>query len=380
MNKLNVAIVVESLHLHGGVERRTSELVKGLLSSGHEVHVYANRWDPRAAEGATFHRIPMLKLDRVIKPLSFAWFCSALIPRAKHSLVHTQARIFRYDISTLGVGCHRGYLDALGIDPETSAERRFHKAILRIERSMFKPGNYVRILCNSAMVKGEIINYYNVPEDRVAVVYNGVDSDLFSPERRSELRDSARRELGLSPDELAVIYAGNGFTRKGLDTLVEAVGRSRYSGIMKILVVGRGKKEDYEKLAADCGIPGRLIWVGQSTDIMRHYAAADLFALPTRYDPFANSTMEALACGLPVITTRSNGVSEILNDGTDGFVIDRNDPDALSERIDVLAGDQELRQSMGSLGRALVEPFTWRRTAEETICAYGAVMQDRGVR
>lgn len=377
MKKLSIAIAVESLHLHGGVERRTSELVKGLISAGHEVHIYANRWDARAAVGASFHRIPILRLTRRMKPISFAWFCSRLISRSKHDLIHTQARIFDYDVATLGVGCHRAYLDAVGID---SASDSFHRTMLAIERAMYRPGKYSRIIVNSHMVKGEIIRYYGVPEERIAVVHNGVDSEMFSPANREKLREAARQELGLTPDDIAIGYTGSGFHRKGLDTLIEAVGKSRHSDKAKILIVGRGNRDDYEKLAVDCGMGGRLVWVGQSADIARQYAAADVFALPTRYDPFANSTMEALACGLPVVTTRSNGVSEILTDGEDAFVVEAGDSNALADRLDALLADSDLRRRMGSSGRATVEPFTWDRTTGQTMDVYDAVVAERSAR
>ena len=382
MRRLNVAIVVESLHSQGGVGRRTSELVRKLLSAGHEVHVYANRWDPKAAEGASFHYIPMLKLGRAAKPLSFAWFCSALIPRSRHDLIHTQARVFRYDVATLGVGCHRAYLDAVGIDPEKAPDRRLHRTILHIERSMLASERFAaqrRIIVNSNKCKGELVDYYSVPETSIDVARNGVDHGVFSPDIRASLGPTVRRELGMSPDELMVLFVGSGFQRKGLDTLIEAVGRLRRGRSLRLFVVGRGKRDEHSRLAADVGIAEQLTWIGQSdpSDIVKYYAAADIFALPTRYDPFANSTMEALACGVPVVTTNANGVSEILRDGTDGLIVEPDEADALSERLRALADDADFRTRLGSNGRVAVEPYTWSKTAERTAAVYETIMAKR---
>lgn len=359
MRKLSVAIVVESFHTRGGVERRTTELAKGLLAAGHEVHIYANRWDPHACS-AEFHRIPMLRLGRAMKPLSFAWFAGKAIPESRHDLVHTQARVYRFDVATLGVGVHRAYLDALGAE-----ESAFDRAVLRIERAMFSPGDKRRVIVNSRKCKAELMECYRFPEERIDVVYNGVDSDAFAP--KPEVREAARREFGIASDDIAVLFVGPGFQRKGLDTLIAAA--SKLPENVKLLVAGRASHKWQAQQ--------RIIWAGQSDSMDRCYAAADIFALPTRYDPFANSTMEALASGLPVITTTSNGVSEILQDGENGFIIASNDPDALAERLQALLDDPCLRERMGSAGRVAVKPYTWEQTTRKTMAVYEKFLAEK---
>lgn len=364
MSKLSVAIVVESLHARGGVERRTTELAKGLLAAGHEVHIYANRWDPTSLKlrraSPQFHRIPMLRLGRAMKPLSFAWFAGKAIPESRHDLVHTQARVYRFDVATLGVGVHRAYLDALG-----AKESAFDRAVLRIERAMFSPDDKRRVIVNSRKCKGELMHYYHFPEERIDVVYNGVDSDAFTP--KPEIREAARREFGIFPNDIAVLFVGPGFRRKGLDTLIQAA--SKLPGNVKLLVIGRTTHAWQAE--------PRIIWAGQSDSMDRCYAAADIFALPTRYDPFANSTMEALASGLPVVTTTSNGVSEILQDTENGFIIGSNDPDALAEKLQALIDDPCLRERIGSAGRTTVKPYTWEETTRKTMAVYEAFLAEK---
>ena len=374
---MNVAIVIQDFRMRGGAERRTSELVKELTAAGHEVHIYANRWDPQSSAHAVFHRVPMLKIHRALKPLSFAWNCSRLLPRGRHDLAHTQARIFKCDVVTFGVGCHRAFLDASGIDPERSRDKWFHRAVLHIERKMFTPGNYRRIITNSNKCKRELAEYYGVPEADVTVIHNGVDQEAFSPGIRAGLRADARAELGLEADETAVLLVGTGFENKGVETLIRAAGiinSSKPTSRIRILIAGRGKTDKYRGIAEDVGVGDRLVWAGNVPDVAGYYAAADIFALPTRYDAFSNSTMEALACGLPVVTTRTNGVSEILKDGEDAFIIEPNDPAGLAERLRELAEDSELRERLGSAGRRAIEPYTWQRTAKETLAVYQAVL------
>ncbi|MHB1001843.1 MAG: glycosyltransferase family 4 protein [Armatimonadota bacterium] len=377
MRKLSIAIAIESYDVRGGVEHRTRELVKGLIADGHDLHIYAGKWNAEAAEGVTMHRIPVFKPSRVVKPLSFAWSCSNSIPKGGHDLVHTQARIFRFDAATLGVGCHRAYMDAVN-SGDKGRKSLLDRSILFIEQSMFKPSTDSRLIVNSNKCKEEFIRYYNVSPDRITVVHNGVDCDKFSPSATAELRDEVRRELGLAPDDIVVSYVGSGFHRKGLDTLVEAVGRIKQTVCIKILIAGRGNRDVCNQIAARYGIGDRLVWLGQSESVARVYSASDIFALPTRYDPFANSTMEALASGLPVVTTSSNGVSEILDDGVSAFITPAADSNALAERLELLACDESMRMRIGAGGCKAVEPYTWEKTTAETIAVYHSIIAERG--
>lgn len=379
IGKLSIGIVVERFHSQGGVERRTSELVNNLVSAGHDVHVYANSWVRDCAFNVTFHHIPMLKLTRALKPWSFAWFASRLTSRSSHDLIHTQARVFSYDLATLGVGCHRAYLDAAGIDHETAPDRRFHKTVLELEQRMLSPDKFdagCRIITNSIKCKEEFVRYYSVPSSNIDVVRNGVDQGEFSRAKCMQIRDEYRTRMGISPDDIVVLFVGPGFHRKGLDTLLTAVSLLSSEKHLKVLVIGREKAIS---MATNLNLANKIIWAGSagSREIIRCYAVADIFALPTRYDPFANSTMEALACGLPVITTTANGVSEILQDGRDAFIIDSNDHEALAERLRLLCRDECTRKRLAEAGREAIKPYTWQRTALETMNVYTSVLQGR---
>lgn len=379
IGKLSIGIVVERFHSRGGVERRTFELVNNLVAAGHDVHVYANNWIRDCTFDVTFHHIPMLKLTKALKPWSFAWFASRLTSRSGHDLIHTQARVFGYDLATLGVGCHKAYLDAAGIDHETAPDRRFHKTVLELEKRMLSPDKFdagCRIITNSIKCREEFASYYSVPLSNIDIIRNGVDQTEFSPVKRAQIRDEYRIQMGISPDDIVVLFVGPGFHRKGLDTLLMAVSLLSSEKHLKALVIGREKEISS---AIDLNLAEKLIWVGSagSQEIIRYYAVADVYALPTRYDPFANSTMEALASGLPVITTTANGVSEILQDGRNAFIIDSNDHESLAERLRLLCRDEGVRKRLGETGREAIQPYTWQRTAVETMNVYASVLQSR---
>jgi UDP-glucose:(heptosyl)LPS alpha-1,3-glucosyltransferase len=384
-DRLSVAVVVEKFQRCGGVERRTLELASHLATAGHELHIYANRFEKSNSSGMTFHYVPMLKIPRALKPLSFAWFTSKIVGKRKHDLVHAQTRVFSYDVVTLGIGCHKAYLDALGINPRRSSDSWFHLAVLHLEERMFSPDKFdrgCRVITNSTRCRNELLDFYSVPPEFIVVIHNGVDQQEFNPQSCAELRHESRSRLGFLPDDFVVLFVGPGFHRKGLDVFLRALGRLQNRKDIKALVIGSGQLEPYLRLASSLEIADRVSWVGSVSpqEIVKYYAVADAFALPTRYDPFANSTMEALACGLPVVTTVVNGVSEILRDNESAFLIDVNDDEMLAERLCQLADNLRLREQLGYAGRRAVEPYTWQRTAVETMAVYDAVIRSRGLR
>ncbi|MEJ2689427.1 MAG: glycosyltransferase family 4 protein [Deltaproteobacteria bacterium] len=359
--KLRIGLLIETLHGHGGLERRTCCLAQGLMNAGHEVDIFANRWEKGILPGAHFHFIPIFKLNRPFKDLTFSWFSAVIARRVPLDIIHTQTRVCKYDIATLGGGCYQAYLNAMQIKPRALKER----VALAIEKAMvselgFREGR--QIILNSRMCRDEYIEHYGVPEKNLEVVYNGVDSEAFYP--RPEIRAACREEFGLSPGDIAVLFVGPGFQRKGLDTLIQAV--SDLPDCIKILVVGGGQIDH-----------PRIVRIGQTDSMNKCYAAADIFALPTRYDPFANSTLEALASGLPVITTSSNGVSEIVKDGESAFIISANDRGALTERLKALIDDPRQRERLGLAGRAAVKPFTWEETTRKTMAVYEKIVNEK---
>src|SRR6476646_6572935 len=166
------------------------------------------------------------------------------------------------------------------------------------------------MIANSRMVKEEIIRHYDYPADRIDVVYNGVSRE--SLQRTEQDRAQTRESLGLHDDDFVILFAGSGWERKGLRFAIEAVERQRER--TKLLVAGRGESRKFSS--------ARARFLGIVREMPSLYHAADLFLLPTLYDPFSNACLEALATGLPVITTRANGFSEIIQDRVHGSIID----------------------------------------------------------
>jgi len=198
------------------------------------------------------------------------------------------------------------------------------------------------------------------------VAYNGVDAARFCPDGRARHRQAMRRTLGLGPEDLAVLFVGQGFARKGLGPLLEALAALR-DPRWRLIVVGRGKGGAWSARAGRLGLAGWVGFVGHVGDPETYCAAADVFALPTFFDPFANATLEVMAASLPVITSRQNGAAEILRPGVDGLVVDRpDDVDGLAAALASLA-DPGRRAALGGQARETALRYPWDSPLERTL-------------
>jgi len=187
-----------------------------------------------------------------------------------------------------------------------------HRAILELEGQIMSPANTRIIVTNSQLSKTLIGQYYDYPPDRIHVIYNGVDHEQFHP-------DSSYQE----ESELTLLFVGQDFKRKGLGPVIDAFTQVRRAGhSCRLRVIGRDEPAPFREQAEGLGVAEAISFEGPTRNIHEAYRSADLFVFPSLYDPFANVVLEALACGLPALTTSTNGSSEILTEDADGYVIE----------------------------------------------------------
>ncbi len=202
----------------------------------------------------------------------------------------------------------------------------------------------------------EMARLYGTPRDGATLVYNGVDLERFHPDTRARLGGEVRASLGLPSGAWVVLFVGSGFERKGLGPLVEAMARIGDARAW-LAVAGKGHAEPYQRDAERLGLGGRVVWLGARPDVERLYAAADVVALPARYEPFGNVHLEALASGVPVLSSARAGGSELIRTGDNGWVVGEVTPALIADGLDRLRESDPTRLSAAA--RRSAEPFTY---------------------
>jgi len=258
-----------------------------------------------------------------------------------YDVVYGLGKTWTHDVVRLGGGSHKSYLElshARTLEPWERVVLKGklkHRVALRIEQRAHGQGAYRAVVTNSQMVRRDVMERYGVPGEDIRVIYNGVDLSRFDPRLREAAGRDLRRELGLADDDFVALFLGTGYGRKGLATLLKAFPAVvREHPKAKLVVVGRDSARGrYEGIGKKLGLGDHAIFLGPRRDTEACYAAADLYVLPTLYDPFANTTLEALASGLPVITTDRNGASEILCESSGSVSRDPEDHGHLAEQV-----------------------------------------------
>jgi UDP-glucose:(heptosyl)LPS alpha-1,3-glucosyltransferase len=348
---MRIALVRRGYSASGGAERYLGRFAAGLRAAGHGAVLFCSPdWPEEAWTG-----------DRIAVPgrgpKEFADALQRAKPREHCDLLYSLERVWECDAYRAGDGVHAAWLERRAeYEPSWKGWfrglQRKHLDMMELERAVFDPKAGRLIIANSQMVAGEIAKYFAVPQERVRVVYNGLPAAPPAAETRAE----TRARLGFVEGECVALFAGSGWERKGLRFAIEGINRVR---IATLLVAGEGKRR---------GLPdsARVRFLGAVAELRELMEAADVFVLPTIYDPFSNATLEALAAGLPVITTEANGCAEIMRPGEDGVVLARpDDIEGIAAGIEGWgAGEgEEMRQARREYARG----FTIERNVRETL-------------
>jgi UDP-glucose:(heptosyl)LPS alpha-1,3-glucosyltransferase len=351
---VRILLIARRFVFHGGVEHATADLLQALAARGHEVHLLSPPGQP-AMPGITLRPLRLPPLSGSARLLAWPMAARLAMRRGTWDVVQSHERTLGQHVYRAGEGCHRGYLEAMG----TRGRRRqvYHRLLLALERRVFTTTPQIAAI--SRLGAAEIARRHAVPSARLSVVYNGVDLARFHPDNRRRHRQAARLEAGVPAEAWLALFAGSGFERKGLDTALEGLA-GLADRTSRLLVVGKGDVHPYRRMAARLGLGDRVGWLGARPDVERWYAAADALVLPTRYEPFGNVHLEALASGLPVVTTSAAGGAEAVGD-QGGVVVAPADPTAVTVALQRLRdGDP---QALTAAARAAAEPFTYERQA-----------------
>ncbi len=334
---MKVGLVRRGYSASGGAERYLLRFAEGLTRAGHSWGLFSDADWP--ADLIERHGGSLQKIRRSDSPRAFADTLQKALPREKCDCLFSLERVWDCDAYRAGDGVHAAWLDrrakteGKGIANWWRNRRRKHREILDLEAKLYAADSGPAIITNSQLVRREIIERYHTPESRLHCITNGYDAPVLTDSERAELRETKRRELGLDSKEIAVLFTGSGWQRKGLATAIAAIDTtSGGSPKITLLVAGSGRLKSARSGQNSAAV--RFLGPVAAEQMTAIYEATDLFVLPTLYDPFSNASLEAAAHGLPVITTPANGFSEILPpDHSLGTIVPETDTTALAAAI-----------------------------------------------
>jgi UDP-glucose:(heptosyl)LPS alpha-1,3-glucosyltransferase len=351
----------------GGTERDLIVTANHLRASGHEITIFADEihgstgiWNVRRVGKGP-------RPGRTLSLLRFAWAAAPLARRTGADVVVSFARCVGADVIRSGGGAHASYLRAARkwrgpLGASSMQISPYHQAQMLIERQAFRSSRLKHVIAVSNFVRDDLIREFSLAPEKTATIYNGVDLDRFRPAGESSDRPSIRQKLVIPASAHMIAFVGNGFARKGLGYLIEAW--PLVPGGAFLLVVGADRQADkFARRAHALNVGGRVVFTGPVPDVERMFHAADAFAMPSLFEPFGNVVMEAMASGLPAMTSAFSGVAELLPPSMRRFRVDH--PDDVGEIALRLGSLFEAPASLAVEARATAEKFTWARYAKE---------------
>jgi UDP-glucose:(heptosyl)LPS alpha-1,3-glucosyltransferase len=339
---MRIALVI--LHAdpkRGGAERYTADLAGALAKRGHDVSLLATSF------ADTPPQVKILELSakgftRTKRYQSMLDSLDAQLNAGHFEIVHAMLPVRRCDV----YHPHAGMASkSIAVAPVSALFNPRRGAMAQVERSLLTtPATAPVVLCLSDYVKRDVRKFYpNLPDDRLATLFNAVNLNYFDPNIDHD-GGSTRQKYRIADKDVVALIIAQDFARKGVSQAIGAVQkinaqRGESQPTLKLVVVGDGPHSVEDE---------NIIFAGTSWKIAKFYSAANFFVLPTKHDPCSLVVLEALAMGLPVISTVFNGACEIMTDGVHGFVLpDPNDVDALAGAMGKML-DVEVRNKMSA--------------------------------
>ncbi|HRR06508.1 MAG TPA: glycosyltransferase family 4 protein, partial [Victivallales bacterium] len=293
----------------GGAERYAMEICRRLTIAGHQVYVHSRRFVEDRQTGIIHVPVRQKVFGAFSSTHSFHKSVQKVISPGDYDVIYSLSRTYPTDVHRVTESLHCEWMK-IRYSPFQLFNPR-HIEILSLEKDIFKIQNTRYVVCNSELTKKQIIKNYEYPEEKIYVIRNGVNKEEFYPASDHE-RINLRRKLDLNKSNFVILFAASNFRIKGLDFAMKAL--VHLPEILRkqviLLVAGGGRADYFRKIAQKLNVNDNIRFLGYVASMRELYVSSDILLHPVLYEPFANVCIEALACGLPVITTRNNGASE----------------------------------------------------------------------
>ena len=376
---MDIALCYESvLPARGGCEHYISDLARRLARDGHAVHLYASRWDANALPATLhYHRLPIVRGPRFLRPWRFAKCVEDALKNRRHDVTMGFDKTWGQDVLYPQGGLHAASAAQNLLKYPPGITRMFarwlkmfdaaSRSFRQLERKQYLGEKRPIILVNSQMVRRHFETYYDIPPSDVHVLPAAIDPGRFAAEDRFKRREEERQRWGVGDDEPVGLFVAMNYRLKGLAPLLYSLKHVDRSARFRIAIVGNARFESYERLAQRLGVADKVKFLGFRADPKDAYFAADFLVHPTFYDPCSLVVLEALACGLPVITTQYNGASELFTHAKEGFIVDDpHDHRSLAKAIGTLL-DAPTRSTCATAARQVAKRWTFEHHYQQLL-------------
>lgn len=391
MPPTRIAVVSPFIDKRHGTERRIAEWITRLPPE-YQIHIYSQRVEDVDLSRMCWHRIPRFPGPHIV---NFLWWLAA---NHLWRWWDAHARGLKPDlVYTAGTNCWDADLISVHIvfaefvrlaEPELRFganpvrfwprllhRQLYYRLIIYLERRMYtNPRSRLILIAKKTAI--DLERHYGLAGP-FPIVYIGLDKEIFNPELRQRLRPEVRKQLDLAEDKFVLVLVGNDWKKKGLVTLIEALAQLKDLPLV-LVVAGKDDPAPYLGRIRELGLEGKVKFCPSRSDVQWYYAAGDVYTGPSLEDTFAQPPAEAMACGLPVITTATNGTAEIITDGVDGLILqDPNDVAGLAERIRRLYNSPDERQRMAARAALTAAEYTWDRNGVEMRAIFADALNHR---
>ena len=381
---MRVAFAMINCNRRDGSARAVNEVAEGLARRGHDVHLFARKAEDLDLQAVKWHPVPGPQWPEIADFWSYHVAVNRQLRQHDFDIVHSIGpNTLRANVVTIQniqpakmeilkrhapdekISPLRRLTRSLYLHQTTAAEKKLYTA-----RPGHRPPMFLPV---SRGVESELRRYYDIGDAPVRIVPNAADTSIFRPLPPEE-REKWRREHGYESADVVSLFSGGEWARKGLDLAIKAIGQIP-DPRTKLFVAGDdADRERFKTMAQECGAKDRVIFGGFRKDMATAMAACDLFLFPSHYEAFSLATLEAAACGLPIIASRINGTEDFIQPGHNGEFIP-HDPAQIAAILEPLIANPIVRKTMGENARAIVERnYTWDRVTEMTEDAYRSLL------
>jgi glycosyltransferase involved in cell wall biosynthesis len=385
---VKIAFAMIICNRRDGSARAVNEVAEKLADRGHEVHLFARKAEDLDLKKIRWHKVPGIEWPEVANFWTYHVQVNRTIPRGYFDIIHSiGCNTLRANVITIQniQPAKKKILDRLG--EKVSLPRQLTRALylkvtsdaeykLYTHRAARRPPLFLPV---SRGVERELRDHYDIGPAPVKIVPNAADLNVFKPISESQ-RLAWRSDNGLSAEDIVLIFVGGEWARKGLDLGIRALALIANPRAKLFIAGDDPAKSTFKKLAFDCRVADRVIFGGFRKDVPIALASSDIFLFPSWYEAFSLATIEAAACGLPVVATSINGTEDFIQPGINGDFV-KSDPKHIAEVLEPLIANPERRREMGSNARHLVEQnYTWERVTIATEKAYQEYLANQPMR